>query len=763
MKNVSHVRFPVLLIIVFALCIGSGGWVLQDPHSYPDITGERRNSKNGIEGRIQPTFGFERNQGQIEDEEVLFSAVSGDISYRFMARGYLIRIPDGSDAVRIIGLSFEGAEDVDPLGEGLLDHRSNYFHGNDPNAWVTAVEHVSSLRYANLYPGIDCTFTLTPMGLKYDLILQPGADPDDVRIMYEGADSLNTSSEGNLKVRVGKTELIEERPVAYQTVVDHRVSVECEFATEGNVVSFVAGGYDPDLPLVIDPLVFSTYVGGDSDEKARDITMDDDRNIYVTGYTESENFPTTAGSYSTSKTGVNDIFVFKMDPEGKDLIYSTFIGGSGRNMGEGITLDNLKNAFILGLTFSPDFPTTNEAYDRTYNGYSDLVVCKLNDDGSELLYSTYIGGSGYDYSSAIALNDENNAVLLGNTRSSDYPTTTGAYDTTHNGEVDILCTTLNAAGSDLVSSTFLGGGNEDWGRDMVLGPDDEYLITGGTDSPDFPTTDGAYDTEKSGGDDVIICSMLSDGSDLEYSTFVGGADGESGQGLIRGQGNVVYVTGDVRSEDFPVTNGSFDESYNDSPDAFILEFDMSGSELLYATFFGGTSIDQGWDITLDGLGNPVLTGFTESEDFPVTNGSYSQSFSGIRDVFVCRVDIDHDRLLYGTYIGGSGYEFGNALVIAGSDEVIICGESFSQDYPTTEGSYDGSANGAVDVIITRVFLENEPGGGGGNGSGDGDSDDGIPGFGFVALLGGAVMIGLVKKWKRACSDRIRSSVYDKVY
>ena len=367
-------------------------------------------------------------------------------------------------------------------------------------------------------------------------------------------------------------DLKEEKPYIYQEIAGEKVAVEGSFALakeEKTAYGFAVAAYDPRYPLVIDPLLYSTYLGGSDWDYGYGIAVDSAGNAYVTGNTYSTNFPTTDGAYDESHNDYSDAFVTKLNPAGSDLVYSTYLGGNSGDWGSGIAVDSTGNAYVTGVTRSTNFPTTGEAFDQNHNGYNDAFVTRLNADGSALVYSTYLGGNSGDWGSGIAVDGARNAYVTGYTWSTDFPTTGGAYDRDLNGIRDAFVTKLNPAGSDLVYSTYLGGNSGEYGYGIAVDSAGNAYVTGNTYSTNFPTTDGAYDVVLGGSSDAFVTKLNPAGSDLAYSTYLGGSDWDSGRGIaVDGTGNA-YVTGETRSTDFPTTGGAVYGSPNGYSDAFV--------------------------------------------------------------------------------------------------------------------------------------------------------------------------------------------------
>ena len=400
-------------------------------------------------------------------------------------------------------------------------------------------------------------------------------------------------------------------------------------------------------------LAYSTYLGGSSDDEGAGIAVDSAGSAYVTGFTESADFPTTAGAFDTSYNGGGDAFVTKLNPAGSSLTYSSYLGGSGFDSGgSGIAVDSSGAAYLTGNAGSIDFPTTAGAFDTSYNGgIEDAFVTKLNPAGSGLAYSSYLGGSDLDSGRGIAVDSAGAAYVTGETSSTDFPTTAGAFDTSFNGGGDLLgddafVTKLNPAGSGLAYSSYLGGSQDDPGVGIAVDSAGAAYVTGRTTSTDFPTTAGAFDTSFNGtgpfGDgDAFVIKLNPAGSGLAYSSYLGGSSDDFGSGIAVDSAGAAYVTGRTSSTDFPTTAGAFDTSFNGGDDAFVTKLNPAGSGLAYSSYLGGSFLglraEEGSGIAVDSAGAAYVTGGTSSTDFPTTAGAFDTSFNGASDAFVSKL------------------------------------------------------------------------------------------------------------------------------
>ncbi len=402
-------------------------------------------------------------------------------------------------------------------------------------------------------------------------------------------------------------------------------------------------------------LVYSTFLGGPGWDQANAVALDAAGEATVAGDTASTSFPTTAGAFDTSYNGgvgVNggDAFVTRLSPTGSSLVYSTFLGGTGRDVANAIALDAAGAATVAGETESAAFPTTPGAFDASFNGgLNDAFVTRLSPTGSSLVYSTFLGGTGRDTGRALALDTQGATTVAGDTTSTDFPTTLGAFDTSFNGAFDGFVARVAPTGSSLVYSTLLGGTGGDTAWALAVDAQGTATVAGATSSTDFPTTSGAFDTSFNGGNyDAFVTRLSPTGSSLVYSTFLGGGggSGDEARALALDVRGAVTVAGTTASTDFPTTPGAFGTSNNGGPynlDAFVTQLSPTGSNLVYSTFLGGAGVDAGRALTLDAQGAATVAGLTSSADFPTTPGAFDTSFNGSStndlDAFVTRLDM----------------------------------------------------------------------------------------------------------------------------
>ncbi len=325
---------------------------------------------------------------------------------------------------------------------------------------------------------------------------------------------------------------------------------------------------------------------------------------------------------------------------------------------------------------------------------------------SALDYATFLGGTGMDVGMALALDATGRATITGSTLSSDFPITPGAYDTSYGGNWDVFIVRLNAAGSALDYATFLGGGANDGGNALALDAAGFAVVTGETESRDFPTTLGAFASGLNGYyGDTFVARLNPAGSALAYATFLGGSSHDSGSALALYEDGRIIVAGETVSRNFPTTPGAFDPNCGESLDAFVVRFDATGGSLDYATCLGGPSLDRASALALDATGRATVTGLTQSDSFPTTPGAFDSSYNGGDDVFIVRLNATGDALDYGTFLGGSSHDDSLAISVDANDRATVSGWTQSSDFPTTSSAFDTSHNGRHDAIVARLSAD----------------------------------------------------------
>ena len=664
---------------------------------------------------------FIQNRGQLGNNDVQFFS-TGALSIFFSAGriDYSLQTPERAgaqgreepmppdDRPGVFGMQFVGGNDVIPHGIEPLPFQCNYFLGNDPERWVTGVQAFGAVIYEGIYDGIDIEFRPFGEGMKYQFTVLPGADPSAIRLLYTGADVLATPKKLLLTTPAGVVS--DDGLAVFQDgEKTGRCAVDARFFASGNEVTFELGTYDHALPLMIDPLVspainFSTLIGGAGSDVTAGMALDALGNAYVTGETLSQDFPATQGSFdNVSKicaTARYDVFVLKLSPDGKRILWCTFLGSSGNDYAHGIAVDDYGFAYICGNCFDFDFPVTGFAADGSYNGYGDVFVTKLNPAGSALVFSTFIGGEYVDHGYAIALDASRNIFLTGSTASMEFPTTEGAFcRSIHAGTGldDAFVAKLYANGSTLAYATFLGGGGLDRGTAIAVDGLGRAAVAGGTDSSDFPISAGAPHDPYSGMD-IFVTRLDEDGSAIGSSILIGGHADDSASAIVFDREGRAVIAGTSASHDFPDTTSHM---FTFGQNGVVFGLDANGTELLFSRQLGGSSDDSASAVGLDLSGNVHVAGTTSSRDLPVTKMAASPVLQGSQDAYIVKLDANASNILYSSYIGGGQNDSAVALALDAAGRACVAGDTASDDFPVTAGPRH---QGGTDVFVLKLDV-----------------------------------------------------------
>ncbi len=595
------------------------------------------------------------------------------------------------------------------LGEDELVTKSNYFIGSDPAKWRTEITNFGRVRYQEAYPGIDMIYYGNPQQLEYDFEVSPGVDPDTIKINFEGQDAIEIDDAGNLILQVKSGRILQNAPVVYQQYAGERISVPGKYVLLGdNLVGFDVGEYDPEKVLVIDPSIsFATYLGGAGFDQGSAIALEPSGTsprAYVFGYTFSSDFPFIGGFIDSNLGGSSDAFVSKINSAGSALIYSTYLGGSSTETAGGIAIDSSGNAYVTGKTLSSDFPFAGSSIDSTLGGSSDAFVSKINSAGSALIYSTYLGGSTDEalFGSGIAVDSSGNAYVVGDTSSSDFPFIGGFIDSNLGGTRDAFVSKLNSAGSALIYSSYLGGGQNETGRGVAVDSSGNAYIVGNTASSDFPFV-GGVDSSLDGSD-AFVSKVNAAGSALTYSTYLGGTLSETARGIALDSSGNAYIVGDTGSSDFP-TVGGVDSNLGGLSDAFVTKINASGSALTFSTYLGGLASDFGHAIAVDSSLNTYVTGLTQSADFPTTLNAidFTRGPAPDQEAFISKLNAAGSKLTFSTYLGGAENDSGNGIALDFWGNAYITGYTKSSDFPKTAGVLDSVVGGFDGFVVKYLF------------------------------------------------------------
>jgi hypothetical protein len=601
----------------------------------------------------QLPLSFEANKGQT-DPRVNFLARGADYSAFLTPTSAVMELQRG-DGGNVVAMKLVGANPKShPVGLDKLPGVSNYLVGDNPSKWHTKIANYATVGYQDIYRGINLVYHGDQQQLEYDFVVQPGADSRAIRLAFAGALGKSIDARGNLVLHTSGGDLVEHAPVAYQTIDGARHPIASRFVIgRGGQVGFRVRRHDLRRSLVIDPVL--------------------------------------------------------------SLSYSTYLGGTSSDNVNAIAVDGFGNAYVTGTTTSKNFPTYKPFQGR-YKGSPDVFVTKFSSTGSALVYSTYLGGSGYDIARGIAVDSSGDSFVAGTNQSSGFPTK-NAFQPNYLGGGDAFLAKLNPAGSALLYSTYIGGGDDQtFGTGVAVDRSGNAYVTGYTNSFEFPTTAGAYQTALAGAQNAFVTKInpsLAGAASLVYSTYLGGNGQDRAYGIGVDTSGNAYVTGDTYdSASFPTTAGAYQPTRGGSADdnAFMTKFNVTGSALVYSTFLGSRlntySSDGGLAIAVDGHGDAYVTGATES-NFPTTTGAFQTTSIGVNQAFVAKFDPSQAgpaSLVYSTLLGGSGVDGGDiaaGIAVDSSGNAYVTGGTGSANFPTVN-PLQGTYGGGGDAFVTKL-------------------------------------------------------------
>ncbi|MCC2545739.1 PKD domain-containing protein [Hymenobacter sp. BT175] len=592
--------------------------------------------------------------------------------------------PDGKDHLvkaHSYSVTFVGANQQAAVrGTHETGQHTNYFLGSDKSKWASKVPSFEEVRYEQLYPGTSLRFYTRDEHLEYDFELAAGADASRIRLRYDGQQQLRIV-EGTLQIRTSVGTVTEQSPVAYQLVQGRRVPVPCRYVLgAGNVVSFAfPKGYNHAQPLVIDPvLVYSTFTGSFASNYGYTATYDDQGNLYAGGIVFDVGFPISAGAYNLNYEGSVDYGIMKFDPAATNRIlsrkYGTYVGGSSGDHPHSMVVDPAGNLIILGSTASTNFPTTATAFDRTYNtGTCDIVVSKLSADGSQLLASTFLGGSGADgqlngaldqnyndnYRGDVTTDAQGNIYLASFTESNNFPAQNG-FQMTKGGGTDGVVVKLNPNMSSLIWSNFLGGSGEDAAYSVQVDSTGTTFVGGGTNSTNFPGTSGGLHPTSRGGIDGFVARIAPSGNDLFQSTYLGTSAYDQAYFVQLDRRGDVYAYGQTLGS-YPVSTGVYS---NPGSRQFLHKINRALTSTFFSTVVGNGTTGTGLNLSptaflVDNCGQILLSGFGGNiANMPITPDAIQTGATGTSGQFgyhyIMQLSPNAGRLVYGTYFGNGG-------------------------------------------------------------------------------------------------------------
>jgi hypothetical protein len=720
-------QFKSLVRMLFAVLVVAS----VSPAQQPTTAQAPSHSVSGsaIYGRLPLTF--EANQGQTSSQVNFLSRGKGYTA--FLTTGGMVLTlrptvakPRLAPSLQSTTLTFRlvGAnKNPVAVGEEMQPGRVNYFIGNDPAQWRTKVPTYAKVRYKNVYPGIDLIYYGNHQQLEYDFSVSPGSDPRMIQFEIQGAAEVRLDPDGNLVLTTTAGDLHFQSPIVYQESNGQRIPVDGGYAMkDATHIGFEVTHYDSSKPLVIDPvLLYSTYLGGSGTNQPTGIAVDNSGNVYVTGFTDSADFP--LANLGTLPPGIDHVFVAKLDASGSNLIYADYIGGNSQDYGYALGLDSANEVYVTGSTQSSNFPTV-QAYQGGQPGPFSGFVTKISADGSSLLYSTYLGGNTFDLASSIAIDALNEVHIAGFTMSTNFPVA-NAYQSQALANQDGygiygFLTKFSTDGSSLVYSTYFAGNNNTSQAPfslisaVALDSNGNAYVTGATSTSNFPVTSGAYlqSNTAPASNNIGFVSKFGTSGNLDYSTYFYGSSGSPVgiNSIAVDSSGSAYVAGTATSDGtFPITSTSIcDPNVWGSAcgTAFVTKFDATGSTLLYSTFLGPNNSATPLSIALDADNDAYVAASTSSSTFGTVEGI--EPYTNGLDLLLVEIDPLASTQLLATYMGGSEDEVPTGIAIDGAGNMYVAGWTDSSDFPTTQAAFQNVTGGNVDGFIAKIGPASAP-------------------------------------------------------
>lgn len=619
-----------------------------------------------------------------------------------------------------VRLRFEGADHAARLeGEELLASTTNLYLGNDPSQWRHAIPNYGRVRVEQLYPGVDLDYYGNAGQLEYDLTVNPGADPQRIRLRLDGSD-VRRDGHGDLVAS-----LIQRHPVAYQTGQDgarHTVASRYRRNPDGSY-SFQLGAYDHSRALVIDPvLTVAQYFAGLYENVAYGIGHDSSGLVYVAGTTQSTDLPLAGSSYQSTEGGGQDLFLVIVNPKlsgSAQVVYVTYIGGTGDENFGAMYVGPAGDVYLTGTTGSTNFPVQNgyQTAEGGSSGEPDAFVSWFNPSQS-LVYSSYFGGSETDGGTAIAVDGKGNIWIAGNTQSTDLPMSGGGFQGSLIGTQNMFLAGFDGSNSgtaSLLYSIYIGGTHYDQAYGVAAAPDGTIWLAGCTFSPDIWIQGGGsqgqpYQGTYGGGGDAYIAHInpaQTGLSALLYSSFLGGNGEDAATSLVLDPSGKLILSGYTVSGNFPVTGSAYQTKYGGNTDAFVSILDTAKGQLVYSTYFGGEEADAAMDLKEDSSGALYMGGYTESSGLPSTSGALQPAYDGSVDAFGLKLNPAKSGaagLAYFTYLGSDGQQVAYGVDFDASGNMYLAGYSSSNILSRVGGPARPTITGNWDAFVIGFEL-----------------------------------------------------------
>jgi len=664
------------------------------------------NTKKSIDGII-PVMPFIENRGQIHNQVLYYAPLcNGTV---FVTIDGIIVYSIGSE---FLHEELIGSKNNQISGRNLSKVEISYFHGSNMTKWSNHIPAYDIVDFGQIYDKINVHLRACGKNVEKIFTISPGADPDDIKLRIQEGQTLTVNALGQLEVGIEKGSINFTRPLAYQEINGEKVAVEVTYKVDDNQYGFTLGDYNTDYTLIIDPLLASTYLGGNGGDGfgGTGLAADAEGNIYIVGYTNSSNFPPDLGNYQSPINGNNDIYICKLNPGLTDVLAAASIGGSGNEQYPGITINNEGEVVIAGYTYSADFPVTPGVVGSSFlGGPSDFFVAVLDGGLNTLIASTYLAGSqaeGPYNRPGIITTADGDIYVSGTTSSSDFPKTPTAYDTIYGGTQDYFITRLNNDLTTIKASTFVGGSGIEEFPSLVIDSDANIFLGGSTGSSDYPTTENSYNRTHTGAYFNASLSKFDDAlSNLLASTFLG--DAGAVDLIIDNQGNL-YYTGHTDNTNYVTTPGVYDRTHNGYNEGFISKICNDLQNMLASTFLSGTTNSFCFinSLAFDANGNLFGFGMTDNANFPTTADAIQSEYGGgMNDAVIIKMDIDLTSVAYSSFIGGAADDAGIDVICDSDNAPIMAGHTASTNLWTSSNAYSRSYNGGeFDAFVAKLYL-----------------------------------------------------------
>ncbi len=660
---------------------------------------------------------FIPNHGQTA-KEVKFYAKTFIGTVFVTEYGQIVYVINSNDKKIILNEELSSIKPENITAQDKSDTMVGYFSGSDSSSHLTDIVTYNTLSLGEIYKGIELKLRAHGNNVEKLFYVSPYANPKSIKIALNNAESIKIDKNGALMVKTPNGYLSFTKPVAYQEKNGKKVYVPVKYKIvkdlkdESKFYSFNLGSYDRSKPLVIDPLLQSTFAGGESDEEASAIAINQTTgDIYVTGYTTSVNFPGLGSGADVVLAGTkNEVFVSRFNHDLTQLLQSTYLGGSGDDEGNSIEINHTTgDIYVAGFTTSTDFPYICGAVDVVFAGNSEAFVSHLSSDLKTLYQTTYLGGSYDDKANSIAINQSTGDVYVtGDTTSVDFPGTKGGAQNIALGLTEGFVSRLSSNLFVLYQSTYIGGSNNDEAHGIAINQTTgDVYVAGWTASSNLPVITGGADSTFAGISEGFVTRFGSDLTTLFQSTYIGGKNEDKSLAVaVKNSSGEVYVTGYTYSSDFPGTSGAPDTTY-ENIEAFVSKFASDLKSLKISTYLGGSNYDYGYGIAVNqSTGDVYVSGVTQSSDFPKISSGADTVFAGTSEAFVARLSFDFKSLYQSSYLGGANEDKGYAIAIKEPEaNVYVAGGTNSSDFPVISGGGDVSFIGNSEAFIS--FLSSD--------------------------------------------------------